>query len=471
MKNWIATVYGRSPVLVQHALISAYGWKLARVRYGPTYERYLGALLKSQYYSEAELAELQNEKLRELIAHCYENVPYYSRLMRELRLTPSDFKNTADLPKLPVLDKETVRSQPQLFYARNYLRAPCEIVSTSGTTGATLRIRVDAEGRRRNYAFFGRLKVWAGINPGARTAVFAGRTIVPMSAQSPPFWRYNVASHALLFSSYHLSGKTIPAYLSKLRDWNPQLVDSYPSSISILAQHVLENASAAPEPQAVITSSETLLPDQGRAIAKAFKTRVFDQYGAAEQSCFISQCEMGSYHAHPEFGLTEFLADSSDGSHPVVSQIVATGFTNWAMPLLRYQTGDAAVPLAGDCPCGRKFPMLEQLLGRLDDVIVTPDGRRVGRLDPVFKGLETIRRAQIVQEDLARIRILIVAGNGFSTPDQDSFCHELQKRLGSDMQLIVEQVNDIPLGPGGKFRSVVSRVGRDGSFRSLCHTR
>lgn len=456
MNGWITSIYDRSPVLVQHAMISAYGWKLARLRYGPTYEQYLSRLLESQHYSGAELAELQNKELRALVQHCYENVPYYSRLMRELRLTPADFRRTSDLAKLPVLDKETVRLQPELFHARNYLRAPCEIVSTSGTTGATLRIRVDAEGRRRNYAFFGRLKSWMGIIPGGRNAVFAGRTIVPMSAQVPPFWRYNLAAQTLLFSSYHLSDKNIPAYLGRLRDWSPELIDSYPSSISMLARHVLENGGLAPEPKAVITSSETLLSDQRQAIATAFNTRVLDQYGAAEQACFIAQCEMGSYHVHPEFGVTEFLADSSRDSQSV-SQIVATGFTNWAMPLLRYQTGDAAVLGTGECLCGRKFPVVEEILGRMDDLIITPDGRRVGRLDPVFKGLETIRRAQIIQESLERIRILIVPGKGFSVADQESFCHELQKRLGSDIEYVVEQVNEIPAGPGGKFRSVVSK--------------
>jgi phenylacetate-CoA ligase len=463
VKAWISSAYERSPILLQNAMISAYGWKLARLRYGRTYEQYLIALLKSQRYSDSELRELQDENVRALVQHCYEQVPYYGRLMRELRLTPADFKSTADLPKLPILDKETVRSHPDLFYAGNYLREPCEIVSTSGTTGATLRIRVDAEGRRRNYAFFGRLKCWAEIDPGARVAVFAGRTIVPASVNAPPFWRYNLAAHALLFSSYHLSDTNVPAYLGRLCGWNPELIDSYPSSVSMLARHVLENGGPAPRPKAIITSSETLLSDQREAIAAAFNTRIFDQYGAAEQACFISQCEIGAYHVHPEFGVTEFVPDPSDHSHSV-SQIIATGFTNWAMPLLRYQTGDVAIPAAGECACGRNFPTVEQILGRTDDLITTPDGRRVGRLDPVFKGLETIRQAQIVQENLNRIRILIVPGNGFSNADRDSFCRELQKRLGPGIEYTVEQVSEIAAGPGGKFRSVISNVGRDQRF-------
>ena len=403
MDRWIETIYEHSPTTVQHAMISLYGWKLARLRYGGGYKKYVSELAHSERYSDRELAELQDTRLRALISHSYEQVPYYARLFREMRLSPGDFRTTADLVKLPILSKETVRTQSQAFYARNFLGGHCELVSTSGTTGKTLRIRVDAEGRRRNFAFFGRLRFWAGIDPSARIATFGGRTIVPIRAKRPPFWRHNIASKALLFSSYHLSEKTIPAYLEKLRSWDPQLLDGYPSSMETVARFILDHSKQGPRPHAVITSSETLRPDQRAFIERAFNTRVFDQYGSAEQVCFISQCEAGSYHVHPEYGVTEFVPDSP--SDPETKfRVVSTGFTNMAMPLLRYDTGDVAVPSDRTCICGRNFPVVEEITGRVDDLIITPDGRRVGRLDPVFKGLGTIQRAQIIQETGNRIK-------------------------------------------------------------------
>lgn len=467
MRSWAERIYEHSPVLLQHAMISAYGWRLARLRYGGRYASYLEDLLRSQYYSQSELAELQNEKLRMLIRHCYDNVPYYARLLRELKLTPTDFRVTADLHKLPVLHRETVRRQPELFCAQNYRNRPCEIVNTSGTTGTTLRIRVDVEGRRKNYAFLTRLKLWAGVDPSARTATFGGRAIVPASVQRPPFWRYNLATNTLLFSSYHLSEKNMPAYLDKLRGWDPELIDSYPSSLHVLARYALDHGISGPKPRAVITSSETLLTDQRILICKAFGTRVFDQYGAAEQACFISECEAGSYHVHPEFGVAEFLPSAHSESEAGF-RIVATGFTNWAMPLLRYDTGDLAIPANHECSCGRKFRIVEQIIGRVDDVLITPSGRYIGRLDPVFKGLETIRRAQIVQETLGRIRVRIVPGNGFSPAHRDSVRRELEKRIGENIEYIFEIVEDIPVGSGGKFRAVISQVAQRGFMRRDC---
>lgn len=254
----------------------------------------------------------------------------------------------------------------------------------------------------------------------------------------------------------------MPTYLAKLRNWAPELIDSYPSSLYLLSRYAAEHKMPAPTPKAIITSSETLLPDQRELISSVFEAQIFDQYGCAEQVCFISQCESGSYHVHPEFGVVEFL--SGDHQHADAGvRIVATGFTNWAMPLLRYDTGDLAVPANRGCHCGRKFQTLERIIGRVDDLVITPDGRRVGRLDPVFKGLKTIRQAQIVQESLELVRVRIVPGVGFSRADQDSIQRELEKRLGKDIEYIFEIVREIAIGAGGKFRAVISRVPRTSS--------
>ncbi len=154
---------------------------------------------------------------------------------------------------------------------------------------------------------------------------------------------------------------------------------------------------------------------------------MFDQYGSAEQVCFISQCEAGSYHVHPEYGFTELL-DTDEGPRDA-KRIVATGFTNWAMPLLRYDTGDLAVPAAGKCPCGRNTQLVEGVLGRVDDYLIASNGAWVGRLDPVFKGLTTVRKAQIVQETLGEVRICIVPGKGFRKEHEQVLQKELRRGL------------------------------------------
>ena len=98
---------------------------------------------------------------------------------------------------------------------------------------------------------------------------------------------------------------------------------------------------------------------------------------------------------------------------------MATGLLNPDMPLVRYDVGDrgARAPSGAACACGRLLPRLLAIEGRSDDVVVTPEGRRVGRLDPVFKADLAIREAQIVQETRDRVRVLIVPAAGYGEDD------------------------------------------------------
>jgi phenylacetate-CoA ligase len=456
MHAWTEKLYYASPVLVQNVMLTAYGWHLRHLRQGGAFRQYLAELVRHESYTECEVCELQTEQLQRLIRHCYDNVPYYASLLRDLKLHPRDFRTLEDLGKIPVLEKEIVRRAPEQFHAVNFLRQPREMVGTSGTTGTTLRIWVDREGRRKNYAFFARAKRWAGVEDEVRTATFAGRPIVSAQQSSPPFWRYNLASSTMLCSSYHLSATNIPFYVQALRRWRPLLIDSYPSSVTQVAKFAEAAGVPLPRPRAIITSSETLAADQRELVEKVFRARIFDQYGSAEQACFVSQCERSSYHVHPDYGILEYLPSDMPGVH----RVVATGFTNYAMPFLRYETGDLVVRGLEPCACGRNFPTIRAIMGRMDDILVTPDGRRIGRLDPVFKGLTTIRRAQIVQQSLNCVQIRIERGDGFCLQDEESIRHELEKRLGKNIKFSFEFVAEIPAGPGGKFRSVISNLPR-----------
>jgi phenylacetate-CoA ligase len=173
----------------------------------------------------------------------------------------------------------------------------------------------------------------------------------------------------------------------------------------------------------------------------------------------VTQCEHGSYHVNPEFGVLELLRGDQPVGPGEYGEIVATGFVNQVMPIIRYATGDLAMWKEGSCPCGRSFPMLERIEGRRDDVIVTPEGRRIGRLDPIFKAVSSIFEAQIVQESPDLVRVYVV-GSEFNERERLELGRELQKRLGPSMRIDIVQTERIARTKSGKFRSVVNLVGR-----------
>ena len=452
-------IYFASPVFIQNILVSVYGYKLYRERYVGNHAKYLTELLKSQWNSRDAVLSQVNKDFLAIVRHSFKNVQYYRELQEKGVVSIDDITSIEDLRKIPILSKEQIRENPELFlsdgYKNNYIT-----INTSGTTGKTLKIFVDYDSRRYGYAFFSRLKKWAGIECGRPNVTFAGRVFVHPDKNKPPFWRRNIKMNNWLFSSYHLSPDNLESYVKKLQDISPHFIDSYPSSIYTLASYILSNNIDGIRPHAIITSSETLLDYQRSTIESAFHCPVFDQYGCAEQVVFISQCEYGTYHIHPEFGYVEFLRqDGSLASPGEEARLVCTGFTNRAMPLIRYEIGDTAI-LAEEqsCSCGRSFPVVEKIIGRTDDVLVLRDGRRVGRLDPVFKGLVSIKEAQIIQTDFDSVVLNILPGVNYDKGEGERVVDELKKRLGRQVTIEVRIVDKIPRTAAGKFRAVVSKV-------------
>jgi phenylacetate-CoA ligase len=454
-------VYFRSPLAVQNVLTSLYGLRLRRERYGGGFSSYLRDLMATQWLDAGQLAALQTRLLRDLLAQVAGSTPFY----RELGVRPEDITSLEDLRHFPLLSKRRVREEQQIFVNPAIARRHLTSVHTSGTTGAPLTVVLTKEARRRNYAFFARSKLWAGVGLGDRSVTFAGRVFVPPGATRPPFWRSNWFCRNTLFSSYHLSAATSEAYFEAMKALQPALIDSYPSSVYILARYMAEKGLTGIRPKAIITSSETLLQHQRQLVEAIFGCRVFDQYGSAEQVAFICQCEHGSYHVNPEYGVVELLdARGRPVRQGEVGEITATGFTNQAMPLIRYRTGDMAAWGDRPCNCGRHSSTVTQIEGRQDDLLVTVDGRLVGRLDPVFKGVDsTIAAAQIVQEDYGRIVLRLERGPRYKEADGMSVVAEIKKRLGQEMDVTLEYPEHIARGPGGKFRAVICKVQRQGA--------
>jgi phenylacetate-CoA ligase len=285
-------------------------------------------------------------------------------------------------------------------------------------------------------------------------ATFAGRLTQPVDRMSPPFWRYNHAERQLLFSSYHLNSDTLPFYVGELSRRQPAEIIGYPSAIATVAAYLTQRPDVTVRPRVVITNSETLFEWQRTAIEQAFGCPVRDYYGSAEAVIFAAQCSQGQYHVNPLLGIAEVLDPS--GTPASEGMLVCTTLTNTVMPLVRYEVGDAAVRGTDACACGSRWPAFKHIIGRVDDMIVTPDGRQVGRIDHIFKGLYGIRECQVIQEEEDLIRLLIVRDVDFN--QQSLLLANISERLGADMRVELQFVDSVPRSPSGKFRGVISRI-------------
>ena len=456
----IDAIYNHCPIPAQNILITGYGYKLKRLRYGGNYKYHLAQLLDSQYFSSNEINAIQSKLLNELIQASL-HTPYYMEFIKNNNIKPSEINLDNYHKVFPVITKELLRRHQNNFFAHNTNKKEIITISTSGTSGTPLKIQADTNALRMNYAFFNRFLNWSGVGIGDKCATFAGRMFVPQKQTKPPFWRHNYLSNTLLFSSYHISDRNIPSYIKALEHFNPRFIDTYPSAIYEIAKFIITHGySHKIKPVSIITSSETLYDYQREAIESAFNCKIFDHLGCAEMATFITQCEHGNYHVNPEYGLFEVVDEDYQQVLPnSTGRLICTGLINKAMPLIRYELGDSVTMSTDCCLCGRNFPVVKTIVGRTDDLIIGCDGRKIGRLDPIFKKMDSsIKEAQIIQTDVNQITLKLATDENYNRDNTQILVDELLNRIGDCININVEYVNSIEKTSSGKFKAVVSKI-------------
>lgn len=447
-------IYHQLPAAVQEVLLSSYGWLQYRRRYGA--RDYAAELPDYRKLSSAQLVKLQNDRLRCLIGHAALHVPYYRRLFRKKGLSP-DQVNVENLAEVvPVLDKATVASAPGDFYSEQWLRRG-QWLHTSGTSGTPLPVLASPSARKANYAFYRSLLNSFDVDVKEKSVTFAGRLIVPREA-SGRWWRRDLSTRTLYCSSYHLSEKTIPAFIEVMERWGPAYIDSYPSAIGAIASFIVRNGmSTRLRPKVVMVSSETLTEQQRLDIETAFGCPVVDQYGCTEMAVWAWSTG-GAFKVEPLYSLVELEGLGAD-----TYSLICTGLLNEAMPLVRYRIGDS---VSCTTSCGASLPLeFNKVEGRVDDLIITPEGFHIGRLDPAFKGVEGVEKAQIIQTGEADVTVKVVyMASANRELTQRILLNNLRARIGGAMRIHFDAVESIPVGASGKFKSVVSLL--NGKARS-----
>ena len=451
-------LYRVLPAGLQQAAISATGWRRYRERFGVPFERALETLERNDRLSADGVRVDQERRLRESVAWAAKTVPYYARLFQEEGLDPASFTSLDDLQRIPTLDRETVRTHQHELVSNALPLFSTSRTQTSGTTGTALTIVRNREALAWEYAAAWRQRRWFGAEPGDLFAAFGGQIVVSPEQSTPPFWRFDRARSRMIFSLYHMNEQNLASYAKEVRRTNYVFWQGYPSSIALLCDYLIRNDLdlGASRPRAIFTSSETLLDFHRELIETATGAPIADRYGNTEISVSVVQCPSGNYHIDTEFGVIEIDAHQETDEW-VRGEVITTGLANRAMPLLRYRTGDVATLMKkGTCPCGRTKPLLQWIDGRIEDYVETPDGRRVGRMDHVFKDSRNVREAQILQLAPGRIRVDLVKRKEFGPPDQQSLERSFRLRLGNEMEIDYRDVAVIPRGPNGKFRAVIS---------------
>jgi phenylacetate-CoA ligase len=459
VSDWKLKVYHALPSGLRSAAASWRGYTLQKLRYTPETERWVEEALQRDHWSAQSWQAWQKERLAQLLHRAATRVPYY-RDHWERRRRAGDNSSWEDLDNWPILEKEPLRNQPRSFLADDCDPSGMIHEHTSGTTGKSLDLWLTSDTVRKWYALFeARGRKWYGVSRHDRWAILGGQLITPVGQRQPPFWVWNAGLKQLYLSSYHLAPDLIPYYLDALKRYQVTYLYGYSSSLFAIAQEALRLGRDDLKMRVAITNAEPLFEYQRQAIAAAFQCPVRETYGMSEIVAAASECEGGQMHAWPDAGIMEILEDGQPVPVGDSGELICTGLTNTDMPLIRYRVGDRGAWATQNtiCRCGRLLPLMNGIEGRSDDTLFTRDGRKIGRLDPVFKANLPVREAQIVQESLERVRVRYVPAPGFDSKAGQSIVERLQARLGS-IDVILEPLDEIPRTANGKFRAVICNL-------------
>ena len=415
------------------------------------------AVRKTQYLSKEELSALQLKKLRALLEHAYENVPYYFQLFKKANLKPSDIKTLSDLEKLPVTTKADLREAGmEKTSAKNHKDFQTYKDSTSGSTGQPFQFLGEVRARDYSTAYTLRSWNWGGYEVGDPYLSLWGWHKYDWSNKL-----FNKLMRNIYISAYDLDHK-FDDYVKILRSHKPKLLTAYTSSMVKMAKMMQAAGIDDITVPIMIPTSENLYPHLRQLLEETFHGKVYDRYGSRELGAVAGECQnQDGLHINAETFIVEYVK-TEQKVESGAKRLVITHLDKFGMPLIRYDTGDLGTPGSDKpCSCGLRLPKIGSIDGRVTDFIKMKNGVLV----PYFffnYSLEQygpyIRQFQLSQPNLERLILKVVPTQDFSEDKQKELIERLEKALDHQTKVEIVLVKEIPLAKSGKFVTVSEKV-------------
>ena len=427
-------------------------------------------LSSTEWLSETDLFDLQSRKLRQLIDHCYRNVPYYRRVFDELGLTPDDIQSREDLSKLPILTKQIIKDNYGDLISTDVNDRGSIDGSTGGSTGIPMRFKEDVNSWNRLRALTFRGWRWAGFYLGEKLFTLAGNSLVKKNTKSIKWLEKNLYDKIVIRNEKHnctdITPKALEGYYQAMMKNNPTAIRGYASSIYFLAKFIEQNGLSVNPVKAVFTTGEKLHPKYRYKIQQVFHAPVFDGYGASDGGVSAQECYMHEgLHIGEEHCIIEIVDNKGnivpDGE---IGHVLSTDLNNYVFPFIRYKVGDLAYIKKTLCSCGRKHRLLGEIIGREGRAIYNKQGRPYSSIvldNMMFKDLdihteecqrlyERMEQFQIRQDKNGDLTILIKPVDPEEELTTFSYISDNFHTFFPESKVEIKFVDIIPPLPSGK---------------------
>ncbi len=407
------------------------------------------SLERMEYASPEEIRRHQERRLRVLVRLAATRSPFYRTWFAGSGVDPRSIRTLEDLPRLPLLERHHLAERSDEFLA--YPRRMLWPAHSSGTTGSVVTVYRTPGSSVYELSAQERQWRWFGLPRGPRRAVLRGSDFA--ASRNGAVTMELPGARQLLISSFHLTPDRLPEILAALRRFRPDAIEAWPSSATLLAA-LLRDAGQRFPVRALITSSEVISTAQHELLRDVFAAPVADHYGQTERVTMAGTCELGAYHVFPDYGIVELLPVDGGTQR---WEIVGTPLHNWGFPLLRYRTGDeVTTPPRRPCGCGRSFPLLGTIDGRVEDAFTAADGRHVPLPHTLVKTLTGLRETQVAQRAPGCFEVRMVPGAGFDRAAIESQARRtIERVVGAGQTVTFALMDRIPRSASGKLRPAI----------------
>lgn len=449
------SLFNRLPLPVRQGLGHLYRFLPLRIRYGSFYAEYLKRLDHfSTLNDSSEWINKQEKLLTNQVNYAIDHIAFYR-----------DYKkihSAADLLHYPVITKQTI-----IDHYNDFIRPDSEKerirANTGGSSGTPLEFFLQkGVSRPKEKAHFTWYWGQYGYKPGSRMLMVRGNPL----ANNRTF-EHRTIDNLLNVSCYNINEDNIQPVLNEINISKPEFIHAYPSSLKVLTA-LLEpfKSNIQFKPRALFLGSEHLPESDRKLFADFYRAPVVNWYGHSERLVHGGNCPYsGDYHFYSAYGYLELL---DEHNHRVTTpgqegRIVATGFDNRVMPLIRYDTGDTGIlSERKECRCGFKGISLQKITGRGQDYIVLSDDTRVSLTAFIFgqhlDAFKKIREMQVIQEEKGKLELCLVKNHDYNLKDEGKLIDTLCASVNGKIKVSVSYINSVPKTPRGKNIFFVSKI-------------
>lgn len=417
-------------------------------------------------YSLDLFREYQLQKLKHLVTYAYRNVPYYQREWKRVGFEPGDIHTIDDFQSIPILTKKTMREHASELMSLEASNKKLIKSGTGGTTDSPIVLHYDYSRARMKEAEMHYFRNWFRWEPGDKVAYLWGAPQDIPNIKSIRYKIINRLTHNTLFLFSSLMNAAImDAYIEKLNEFKPDIIQGYSNPVYILATYILENQARVHSPKSIVLTAEPCMPHQRKIIEAAFNSKVFSFYGCREGGYVGCECDQHvGYHINCSSIYMEFVTEEGRAKPGQLGNIVFTDLYNFDMPFIRYQIGDLGIPSDAICSCGSQLPLMEFFAGRETDVFITPQGDLVPGVslcDRIIEDCRGIEQLQFIQNKTNELIVKLVKGKDFSNEDMMQLDDRLHNYFQGKLAIVKEFVETIPKEKSGKTRFCISNVNKN----------